>query len=169
MSEEGLSAVNMRRVAEKRGVALGSLYHYFPSKDEMLTAAVESVWQDIFHMDRSGPPSMPFPEYVQWLFSCVRAGAKEYPHFSLAHSVSFASSAKEEARQTMLRCFAHMKEGLAQALAADPNVRPAAFSAAFPREGFIDFVFSAFLAALAQGEEDCGVLTEVIRRSLYPS
>lgn len=169
VSAEGLSALNMRRVADDCGVALGSLYHYFASKDEMMTAAVESVWQEIFHMDAAEPPALPFPAYVEWLFSCVREGAGAYPNFSLAHSVSFASTARAGARQTMTRCFSRMKEGLAQSLRRDPNVRPDAFSARFTQEALVDFVFSSFLLSLAQKQEHCDVLLELVRRAIYPA
>ena len=50
VSERGLSALDMRSVAKACHVALGSLYNYFPSKDALVTATIESVWQDIFHM-----------------------------------------------------------------------------------------------------------------------
>jgi len=167
VSAEGMAALSMRHVAEVRGVALGSLYHYFSSKDEMITATVESVWRDIFHMDGDGGVQLPLPEYVRWLFSCVREGAKAYPNFSMAHSVSFASSAKAEGRETMQRCFSRMKEGLARSLEADPDVRPDAFSGTFSRADFVDFVFSAFLSSFVREKDDCAVLAEVIRRTVY--
>ena len=43
--EKGLQAVNMRTVASVCGVAVGSVYNYFPSKAELLTATVENVWR----------------------------------------------------------------------------------------------------------------------------
>ena len=51
VSKESLKALNMRHVADIQGVALGSLYHYFPSKEAMITAVVESVWLDIFQLN----------------------------------------------------------------------------------------------------------------------
>lgn len=46
LRERGWSALNMRSVAAECGVAVGSLYNYFPSKTELVMATVESVWQD---------------------------------------------------------------------------------------------------------------------------
>lgn len=48
VAEQGLGAIGMRAVAARCGVAVGSLYNYFPSKDALLAAAVESVWEEIF-------------------------------------------------------------------------------------------------------------------------
>jgi len=157
----------MRHVAQGCGVALGSLYHYFPSKDDMVTATVESIWHDVFHMDqqKTAPPS--FPDYVSWLFSCVRDATEKYPDFFMAHSMYFASSARDEARSTMMRCFSHMEHGLLASLVADPGVSSSAFSYSFTREDFVSLVFSAFLSSLAKGDETCDVLIEVIRRAIY--
>ncbi len=47
--EKGLYAINMRMVAERCGIAVGSVYNYFPSKTDLIAATVESVWQSIFH------------------------------------------------------------------------------------------------------------------------
>ena len=38
--EKGISSINMRSVAAACGVALGSLYNYFPSKADLIGAAV---------------------------------------------------------------------------------------------------------------------------------
>src|SRR3954454_16754396 len=39
-ADGGYEAVQMRDVADRAGVALGTLYRYFPSKDQLLVAAL---------------------------------------------------------------------------------------------------------------------------------
>ena len=43
----------MRTVASECGIALGSLYNYFSSKSELLSATIEAVWKDIFQMGKN--------------------------------------------------------------------------------------------------------------------
>ena len=50
IAEKGVSAINMRTVAAQCGIAVGSLYNYFASKSELMSAAVEAVWKDIFQV-----------------------------------------------------------------------------------------------------------------------
>ena len=50
VAKKGIAAVNMRTVASECGIALGSLYNYFSSKSELLSATIEAVWKDIFQM-----------------------------------------------------------------------------------------------------------------------
>ena len=60
VTTQGLSAINMRSVAKACGVAVGSLYNYFPSKDDLLQATVCSVWMDIFCASSNSMPCESF-------------------------------------------------------------------------------------------------------------
>ena len=162
-----MPAVNMRSVAGRCNVALGSLYNYFPSKDALILATIESVWQDIFHMENTCETASSFPEYVDWIFQSVRRGTEEYPNFFTAHSLSIAGSGKSKAKNTMEHYFSHMKEGMAVALDQDASVRNDAFSASFSKSDFMDFILDNLLSCLMQRKSDCQMLLEIIRRAIY--
>lgn len=167
VSAEGLEALNMRSVAQNCRVALGSLYNYFPSKDELLLATVESVWKEIFHMEDCGVTETCFVNYVMWIFDRIQSGAAKYPNFFTSHSIGFAGLEKGRARQTMQACFEHIKAGMKRVLCSDTRVREGAFSDDFTVSAFVDFVFESLLTALIQHRTDCKVLLELVRRSLY--
>jgi len=167
VSEEGLQAVNMRAVAKRCHVALGSLYNYFSNKDDLVLETIESVWQDIFRMDHSCDTALSFPDYVAWIFASIRSGAKEYPNFFTAHSLSFASSGRSRAKNTMESYLAHMKTGMKETLERDPAVRPDSFPESFPESDFIDFVLTSVIVLLLQRQQDCRVLLEMVRRTIY--
>ena len=48
IQQNGWAAVNIRAVAAACGVSVGCIYNYFGSKTELVSAAVESIWNDIF-------------------------------------------------------------------------------------------------------------------------
>ena len=81
--QRGIDAVSLREVAQEAGVSMGAVQHYFASKDEMLSYALEhwlalSVHQRFTQRirDRAGSAS-PVPEPVKVLY----AMAAEYlPH-----------------------------------------------------------------------------------------
>lgn len=167
VSEQGLSALNMRSVAQACHVAVGSLYHYFPNKDDLVIATVARVWQDIFHMDQTCHTNLPFPEYIQWIFDSVQQGARKYPNFLTAHSLSFASTGKSKAKDTMEQYFSHIRLGMTEALHADPAVSSRAFDADYPEADFIEFVLTNLLVLLMQQKHDCNLLLETIHRVIY--
>ena len=42
---EGIDAVNIRSIAKRAGIASGTVYNYFLSKDEILLALTEEYWK----------------------------------------------------------------------------------------------------------------------------
>jgi TetR/AcrR family tetracycline transcriptional repressor len=50
IDEAGVEAMSMRRLASSLGVKASSLYHHFGSRDELMRAVVESLFQEL------GPP-----------------------------------------------------------------------------------------------------------------
>ena len=45
VAEHGYAAVTMRAVAKECGIAVGTFYNYYPSKDAMLAACLLHDWQ----------------------------------------------------------------------------------------------------------------------------
>lgn len=60
VATEGLSALNMRTVADECHIALGTLYGYYSNKDDLLLSTIDSVWKDIFHMSQKCETDFPF-------------------------------------------------------------------------------------------------------------
>ena len=54
VGERGYDAVSLDDVADRLDVTKGSLYHYFPSKEELVGAAIETLGRDInAHLERT--------------------------------------------------------------------------------------------------------------------
>ena len=66
-ARDGITAVNMRTVAAECGIALGSLYNYFVSKAELLSATVEAVWADIFPVGKISEDCKNIVDYLKIL------------------------------------------------------------------------------------------------------
>ena len=167
VAEKGLTALNMRLVADESHIALGTLYNYYADKDDLVLATVESIWRDIFHADQQCVADVSFSDYVADLYARIRRGAEAYPDFLTGHSISIASAKRGAAKSAMEHTFAHMKAGMLEVLRADQSVRENTFTASFSQEKFVDFVLDSMLVLLVQGQPDCAVLLEVIRRVIY--
>lgn len=167
VSQEGISAINMRSVAGKCGIALGSLYNYFPNKNELMIATIESVWQDIFHMESTCKNNMPFADYVEWIFNSILKSSKEYPHFLTAHSMSVAGTEKSIARDTMEDNLKHIKSKMLEMLNRDSVVQQNVFSAGLSKSEFLDFILDNIVLSILQNKRDCHVLIELIVRTIY--
>lgn len=166
VSEKGLPALNMRALAKECGIALGTLYNYYSDKDELVVAAIESVWQDI--LEKSAPDSgVRFSQYVTHIYARILSGLKYYPDFFAAHAISVAGSAKGKARGMMERCFGKIRSELHAALREDKNVDRSIFSETFREEDLIEHILDTITISIINGKPDCTVLTEILDRLLY--
>ena len=173
VAEKGLAAVNMRSVGKACDLALGSIYYYFPSKDDLLLATIASVWDDIFSWEgpdyapSADPSDSSFPAYIAQFFAHLSEGIARYPHFFTIHSLSFSERGQAKGSSTMRRYLAEIEGRMAQALERDEGVSPRAFSGDFTEEVFIDMVLTTMIAFLVQRKDDPSALVEMVRRSLY--
>ena len=166
VAEQGLPALNMRTLAKECGIALGTLYNYYSDKDELVIAAIESVWQDILR-DNRPERGVRFTQYAANIYEHILCGLKDYPDFFAAHSMSVAGSAKGKARGTMERCFGKIRGELHKALLADESVDRSVFSDTFREEDLIGHILDTITISIIKGRSDCAALTEILERLLY--
>ena len=141
---DGIQSLDMRKLATQMGVSLGSLYHYFPSKQDLLLASVASIWQDIFHSAKEKAPSDDFLGYLDWLNDVLLEGNQSYPGFFALHSALFNGLSKEEGRKQRDANFAHLKEGMKRVLLQDPKINKEKL-ASLDQDEFVNLLLIAIL------------------------
>ncbi|MFB7271234.1 TetR family transcriptional regulator [Streptomyces sp. NPDC056244] len=89
----GFDAVQMREVAEEAGVALGTLYRYFPSKIHLLVATMQDRLDHLHATLRKRPPSAddPAERVAETLMRAFRALQRD-PHLAeaMVRALTFA-------------------------------------------------------------------------------
>ena len=168
VADKGLSAVNMRTVAEHCHVALGSLYYYFPSKDDLLIATIESVWADILKLDDLSPSQMNFAEFITQLTVRIKCGINKYPNFFTAHAMSLSSAGRAKGCESMQRYLTLVRSRMLDILKCDAQIDSEVFTGDFSREELVDFILVSIMAAMSQRNFDYVTLIEVIKRTVYP-
>ncbi|MEU8138778.1 TetR/AcrR family transcriptional regulator [Streptodolium elevatio] len=87
VAESGADSFQMKDVADRSGVALGTAYRYFASKDHLLAVAM-SEWQRrltdrvIADFDRRGVPAVPVVERVLDYTNREIRGFQRHAHFA---------------------------------------------------------------------------------------
>lgn len=117
--QEGIQGVNARRVAGQLGIALGSLYNYYPGKEALVMASVASVWQDILPLAHFADLSL--HDTIAGILKDLARGQKEYPNFFASHALAFGT--KADAREAMNMMEAGLQKVLKQALQDDEQIR----------------------------------------------
>ena len=167
VQQEGWQALNIRSVAAACSISVGSVYHYFGSKAELMGEIVACVWRDVFHLPEDAPETDCFGAQVALLFDRLAEGERQYPGFFSLHSMGFLGQEKSLGQDRMARSWAHIQSQLCSLLRRDPEVRPGAFDGGLTPEKLVEIVFSQLLSALLRRDYDCQGLLELIRRAIY--
>ena len=68
----GLDAISIRGVATARGVSTGTIYNYFPSRDELVAATAERLFGEAFYEGFCHPePDESYLAYCERLYSSL--------------------------------------------------------------------------------------------------
>ena len=167
VTTQGWQAVNIRNVAAACGVSVGSIYNYFASKSDLVTATVESIWHDIFHFSEKETDFDSFIDCVQWIFDSIKAGNEKYPGFFTSHSMHFLKDNKADGQQLMAQSWEHIQLELYHILEKDKNIRPNTFDDILTPQKFVDIIFSLIISALIRHNYDENSILELIRRVIY--
>lgn len=140
IQKQGWSAVSIRSVAAACGVSVGSIYNYFDSKAALVSAAVESIWCEIFHCQKDKAVFLDTQDCIVWMYGRMEYGCKRYPGFFMLHSLGFMQEDKSDGERKMQE---------------------------FTAERFADVLFSLMLSALLREDYDPLAVLEIVRRTLY--
>ena len=66
---EGIDAVNIRSIAKRAGIASGTVYNYFLSKDEILLALTEEYWKQTLIEMKTNITSDSFCGHLEEIYS----------------------------------------------------------------------------------------------------
>ena len=166
-AREGISTLSVRKLAGACGIAVGSVYMYFPTKAD-LTAAVftrffgQALFEECCRVDGSES----FVDYVRKLRGAlgVALADMDVDWFAEMHRLPRSEhEALEAARGPML---AHMEQGLQYVLDWDPAVVRSRLVGALSPEKLCPFVLGAIFTSLMEGS-DCETLFALLDASLY--
>lgn len=101
IQQNGWEAVTIRAVAAACGVSVGCIYNYFGSKTELVSAAVESIWSDIFRHPDDPAVFEDILSCIRWMYRQMEYGSEQYPGFFTHHALGFVRQDTADGKQQM--------------------------------------------------------------------
>ena len=166
-SRDGISALSVRKVATACGIAVGSVYGYFPTKAD-LTAAVLTRFFDENLSDElcAVRPGDCFTSYVRRFreaLCAARVGMSVDWFAEMRRLPSGEQEALDAVRAPMLT---HIERGLGRVLDADEAVVRSRLVGPLSAERLCRYVLRAVFASLMEDNE-CETLFALLDASLY--
>lgn len=165
VARDGLNALSIRGLAKELDSSVGIIYYYFPSKDELIVEAIESVWEDIFQADDKEVLS--FSEFLKSLFDHIDSGVKKYPNFFTLHTLMLQTNDKSKAKSSMQLYIARLKSRLLEVLYMDKSLKEDAFSDDFKAEGFINLIVLNIMSLILDKNFDKDFFIKAVEKLIY--
>lgn len=167
VAEEGLDALSIRKLAKKCDLAVGTIYNYFSSKDDLMISTIESVWEDIFRIEDYDQKANDFLKYLSDIFTHLSLGIEKYPNFFTIHSLSFKSQSIGKAKDSMATYIEKLRENLIYILDRDPNIKKDAFDDDFTKDDLVEFIISTSLCFIVDKNYNKDLLLKIVKKTLY--
>lgn len=165
--ESGVKAISIRKVAAVCNVSIGTIYNYFESKSELLTAVIESTWKNIFHVSDGPMKFESFAECVDFVFGRLQKAISEYQNFFDFHSLSAAIGKNNDGTGVIKKYFKHMEYNMLKVLEEDTSIRKDSFNDEFTKEKFVNIIFSILLNSLIYKIDNRKEVVEIVNRCIY--
>lgn len=157
--------VSMRGIARECGIAVGSIYNYFPTKNDLMIAVVVEMWKEIFFVPLSKIEGKSFLGVVECILERMGENRGEGQGFLAEHA--FVVGDKEKGHLVMEEYLGHMREELLAVLMGDSAVADEVWSDRFSAEDFVRFVVDFLVEDLMRGTDRAVFLRELILRVVY--
>ncbi|WP_331836243.1 TetR/AcrR family transcriptional regulator [Erysipelothrix piscisicarius] len=140
--KDGLDQLNMRNLAQKAEVSIGSVYNYFPSKNKLILDVIEDFWKQVFYDDICNvDTNISFVNFIEQIYERIRHHMDEFNSLFMSHVEIMNQEAKMKGHHVGMQYVDHIRAGLLVVLKQDPTIKPTAFTDSFTQDGLLDFVF----------------------------
>lgn len=165
--QEGISKLNIRRLAADSGIAIGTVYNYFPSKADLVAEVIEDFWRNVFHGGCFNPESRCFIESIEEIYRHLQENLAVFKKEFLEDLRGLGKAEKEKSLQREQIYIEHMKTGILRILEGDARIAETVWTDEFTREQLVEFTFSNMMVLLSKGKKDLGYFKMVLERLLY--
>lgn len=162
---DGLDAINIRTIAQRAGIATGTMYNYFSSKDQILLALTEEYWMQALGEMQAAIAGGPFCEQLREMFVFLR----ERIDRSAGKLMNSLGGLEPLGQTRMASMQAVLEESLIRRMEQDTAIRKDIWSERFTKQQFARFVMRNMTALLKARAPmtDLGFFIEILKNTIY--
>lgn len=160
---KGYDKISIRSLAKCAGIATGTVYNYFGSKDEILLALTDEYWYVALSKMDSIIEDAPFYKQLEQIYQYLC----KHILTSASALMGSLSTAREVGQQRMTSMHTVMSKNIICYLERDKEVRNQVWTDNFTKEQFVDFIIKNIMLSLRMRAKEIKFLVEIVRRTLY--
>jgi AcrR family transcriptional regulator len=160
---EGIDAINIRSLAQKAGVAIGTVYNYFSNKNDILLALTEEFWSQTLTEMQTAITADSFCGQLEEIFAFLKKRIDR----SAGKLMGSLEKVEAAGRQRMISMQADLEKDLIRRMVQDTQIRAGIWDEVFTREAFARFLMMNLILQLRMDAPDILFILAIVRRTLY--
>lgn len=162
---EGIDAINIRTLAQRAGIATGTMYNYFSNKEEILLALTEEYWMQASLDMRTVSTADSFCAQLKEIFVFLRERIDQSAG-KLMHSLSHLNTLGQLRMESMQSV---LEASLLQRMEQDQAIREDIWNEHFTKQQFVQFIRRNMILLLKTKAPmaDLCVFIQIIENTIY--
>lgn len=151
---DGVDKVSIRKLASACGIAIGSVYNYYPNKEAVIVAVSEDFWGILLRdQEQLFQRGMGFTHFLEQYYMFIYGRLAKYDR-------SWIGSMDYKSRKNAVTLFYKV-------LSEDVRIDHSIWNMELNEEAFCEYVLTNVLALLQAGENNCRFFIFLIEHLLY--
>lgn len=164
---EGVTKLSMRKLASECYLALGTLYHYFNSKEDLVVYIIEDFWKNHFKTCYQANEQLGFEEVFKRFYDVAYNAYGEFERFFSNVKVVGAKSLLIKGKEKEQKFILKLRDFLCEVALKDPNVKHEVFDEDFTLEEFVTMLLDIVILSLDNHKDIKNYILSLITKTIY--
>ncbi|MBU5438035.1 TetR/AcrR family transcriptional regulator [Tissierella sp. MSJ-40] len=164
-AKQGITKINIRSVAQNSGIAIGTVYNYFPSKGDLLVAVIEDFWEGAFvNIDWQSLSNSNFYDNLEKIYDSLHLYLNSFKENWLEQLSLLKTQEKLIGKQKENEYFGKIQSRIMTLIDMDDSLRSYPWTESFSKQKISEFIFENMLIMLKKGEKDISFFMMVLKK-----
>lgn len=163
--KQGITKINIRSVAQKSGISVGTVYNCYPTKADLLVAVIEDFWSEAFKkINFKTLEGKNFYEKIQEVYKNLYAYLHNFKENWLEQISLLNAQEKKLGRKKEEEYFAKIHAMIISFMDMDENISSKEWGACISKEKTAEFIFDNMLLTLKKDESDFEFFIAILKK-----
>jgi len=164
-SEQGISKINIRSVAEISGVSIGTVYNYYPKKDDLLVSVIEDFWSEALQkIDFKTLGDQSFYGNIQEVYDILNAYFHTFKENWLNQIYLLNEQEKKLGRKKQTEYFSKIYTTIIFLMDKDENISDKVWQNGISKEKTAEFIFDNMVLMFKKDESNFEFFIAVLKK-----
>lgn len=163
--EQGITKINIRLVAKKSDVSIGTIYNYYPKKNDLLVAVIEDFWLEALgKIDFKALEGKNFYEKIQDIYYNLNVYFHNFKESWLGQLSLLSDQEKKFGKKKENEYFAKIHSIIISIMDSDENIRCKTWDNGITKEKTAEFIFDNMILMFKKDEGDFEFFIAILKK-----